>query len=277
LAQYVRNKDFADLLKHGQQIAARLGLPQDPESLNPVLVDFYERLGYLPEALMNYLALLGWSLDETTEFFTREDLLRYFSLERVNRAPASFDAKRLRAIQERHMARIPLEEKVRLVLPFAQKVGWVGDPPKEDELSRLTAIVEAAGDRIKVAGDILQYEDFFVTSEKLQYDPDAFRKRVVEPPDACRLLEEFAQELAVQEDFRPAELERLLQNFVAVKGIKVADIIHALRVAVTGKSVGFGMFETLAILGREESLARIRRAISLAQAAKSSEDTRVAS
>jgi glutamyl-tRNA synthetase len=91
------------------------------------------------------------------------------------------------------------------------------------------------------------------------------------------LLDEFARELAGQEDYRPAELEKLLQNFVTAKGIKVADVIHALRVAVTGKSVGFGMFETLAILGKEEVLARIRRAISLAQAAKSSEETPVAS
>jgi glutamyl-tRNA synthetase len=277
LAQYQKNKDFAELLKHGQQIAAHLGLPQDPDSLNPVLVDFYERLGYLPEALMNYLALLGWSLDDSTEFFTREDLLRYFSLDRVNRAPASFDAKRLRAIQERHMARLRVQEKVRLVLPFVQKVGWVGDPPKEEELSRLAAIVEAAGDRIKVGGDILQYEDFFVPYDRLTYEEDAFRKRLVNPPDACRLLDEFARELAGQEDYRPAELEKLLHNFVTAKGIKVADVIHALRVAVTGKSVGFGMFETLAILGKEEVLARIRRAISLAQAAKSSEETPVAS
>ncbi len=84
LAQYVKNKDFAELLRHGQEIAVKLGL--DLESLNPVMVDFYEKLGYLPEAILNYLALLGWSLDETTEFFTREELIRCFSLDRVNKA-----------------------------------------------------------------------------------------------------------------------------------------------------------------------------------------------
>jgi glutamyl-tRNA synthetase len=259
LAQYVKNKDFAELLRHGQEIAGKLGL--DLESLNPVMVDFYEKLGYLPEAILNYLALLGWSLDETTEFFTREELIRYFSLDRVNKAPASFDAKKLRAIQERHMARLQLEEKVRLVLPFVVQVGWVANPPTGDQLRRLQAVVQAAGDRIKVGGDILQYEDFFVPASQLVYDPEAFRKRLMEAPAACGLLKEFAERLAVQEDFRAESLEALLHQFVQEKGIKVAEIIHALRVAVTGKSVGFGMFDTLAILGREESLVRIRRAV----------------
>ncbi len=120
------------------------------------------------------------------------------------------------------------------------------------------------GDRIKVGGDILQYEDFFVPAGQLAYQPEAFRKRLIEARAAYGLLEEFADRLAVQEDFRAESLETLLHQFVEEKGIKVADIIHALRVAVTGKTVGFGMFDTLAILGREEVLARIRRALEAA-------------
>ncbi|MCS7239488.1 MAG: glutamate--tRNA ligase [Thermoguttaceae bacterium] len=268
LAQYVKNKDFGDLLKHGQEIAARLGLTPDPERFNPVMIEFYERLGYLPEAILNYLALLGWALDDSTEFFTREDLLRYFSLDRVNRAPASFDAKRLRAIQERHMARLSAEEKLNLVLPFCQQVGWVGRPPRDEEWQRLRAVVTAAGERIKVAGDILQYEEFFVRHEAVRYEPEAFRKRLVEAPKGRELLREFAILLGKQEDFSPAALEALLQRFVEEKGIKVSDIIHALRVAVTGKAIGFGMFDGLSILGREEVLARIGRALSLAEQAE---------
>ncbi len=266
LAQYLKNKDFADLVRRGEEIVARLGLSTEPDKFNPVMIAFYETLGYLPEAILNYLALLGWALDDSAEFFTRDELLRYFSLDRVNRAPASFDPKRLQALQERHMGRLSLEKKVELVLPFAQHVGWVGTPPREEELTRLRAVVEAAWDRIKVGGDILQYDDFFTAAEQLNYDPVALRKRLIEPPGACQLLQEFARRLAVEEDFRAPTLEALLHQFVDEKGIKLGDIIHALRVAVTGKSIGFGMFDTLAILGKEEVLARIRRALSVAAA-----------
>ena len=77
-----------------------------------MIVDFYEQVGYLPDAILNYLVLLGWSLDDKTEFFTRQEMIELFSLERVNKAPASFDAKKLFAFQERYMQALPVAEKV---------------------------------------------------------------------------------------------------------------------------------------------------------------------
>ncbi|HEY2761811.1 MAG TPA: glutamate--tRNA ligase, partial [Pirellulales bacterium] len=93
LAQYLKNAEFARLHQHGLDIAAHLGLKTAAETFNPVIVDFYEEVGYLPDAINNYLMLLGWSFDDKTEFFTRQQMIENFSLERVNRAPASFDCK----------------------------------------------------------------------------------------------------------------------------------------------------------------------------------------
>ena len=76
-----------------------------------MIVDFYEQVGYLPDAVLNYLVLLGWSLDDKTEFFTRQEMIDLFSLERVNKAPASFDAKKLFAFQERYMQALPVDGK----------------------------------------------------------------------------------------------------------------------------------------------------------------------
>ena len=87
-------------MEHGQSIARRMGLAVAAETFNPVIVDFYEQVGYLPDALLNYLLLLGWSLDDKTEEFTRDEMLRHFSLERVNKAPASFDPEKLLAFQD---------------------------------------------------------------------------------------------------------------------------------------------------------------------------------
>ena len=95
LDKYLKNRDFAKVYEHGQAIAAALGLPTSAETFNPVIVDFYEQVGYLPDAIINYLMLLGWSLDDKTEFFTRGEMIDNFSLERVTQAPASFDPKKL--------------------------------------------------------------------------------------------------------------------------------------------------------------------------------------
>ena len=107
LDKYLKNADFAALLKHGRKVADALGLTVDQNTFNPVVVDFYEQVGYLPEAITNYLALLGWALDDQTEHFSRAELIQHFSLERVNKAAASFDPKKLWSFQDRHMQRLP--------------------------------------------------------------------------------------------------------------------------------------------------------------------------
>ena len=87
-------------------------LAATPETFNPVVVDFYEQVGYLPDAVVNYLLLLGWSLDDKTEFMTRAQMIENFSLERVNPAPASFDPTKLLAFQAQYMRDLPLADKV---------------------------------------------------------------------------------------------------------------------------------------------------------------------
>jgi len=129
----------------------------------------------------------------------------------------------------------------------------------------LTNIIHHAGGRIKAAGDILDFTDFFMPDEAFPYDESAAAKRIADAPEAIPLLREFRDELAKQDDFTHPALEQLMQNFLQVRNRKIADIIHALRVAVTGKSVGLGMFETLEILGKERVLRRIDRTLTEAQ------------
>ncbi len=257
LAKYLKNRDFAQRVEHGRAIAAAMGLETDPETFNPVIVDFYEKVGYLPGALINYLALLGWSLDDKTEDFTREQLVEHFSLDRVNKAPASFDTKKLWAFQERHMLRLPTEEKVAMVLPYLEQAGLIDSADSDAIRQRVARILQAAGDRIKTAGDILDFPEFFVADDRLPYDEKAFEKRVRKPPEAAELLTRFKDQLATAEPFDAATLEKLLHDFVESQQIKIGQIIHALRVAMTGRSVGMGMFDIMAILGKESCMARI--------------------
>lgn len=256
LDKYLKNADFAKLVAHGKKIAERIGLETTTDDFNPVIVDFYEKIGFLPEAIVNYLALLGWSLDDKTEFFSPEELVSVFSLDRVIKGAASFDVQKLLSFQEKHFQKLSLDDRCEKCRPFLEKAGYLDGRLSEEQIRML---IEAAGDRIKLAGDVLDFEEFFVSDEELVYDPATVEKRLTKPENAKTLLAEFAEELKKQGPFDAASLDALLHEFLEKKEIKVGDIIHALRVAVTGKAVGIGMFDAMAILGKERILRRIER------------------
>ena len=106
LDKYVKNRDFANLMTRGQAIAKRCGLTTDEETFNPVLVDFYREIGFLPDALLNYLMLLGWSLDGEHEKFTRQQMIELFTLARVTKSPASFRPSEANLIPSRCLRRV---------------------------------------------------------------------------------------------------------------------------------------------------------------------------
>lgn len=262
LAKYLKNPDFKKLYEHGRSIVDRLGRQVDDETFNPVIVDFYEQVGYLPEAIINYLLLLGWSLDDKTEDFTREQMIEHFSLDKVNKAPASFDPQKLLAFQQRYMDRLPSEEKAFMADPYLREAGLMDDVYPCQVAAVLEPIVRAAGDRITTAGDILDYVDFFLPDDRIPYDEKAFNKRL-RAEGTSELLARFKDRLANVEPFEAGTIEAALKQFVEDEGIKIGQIIHAVRVAVTGKAVGFGLFETLEILGPRRCQARIERALTL--------------
>ena len=260
LDKYLKNADFAALMKHGRKVADALKMEIDQDTFNPVVTDFYEQVGYLPDAINNYLALLGWSLDDQAEHFDRNELIKHFSLERVNKAAASFDPKKLWSFQDWHMQRLPVEKKVELVVPYLQKARLAASQLTDDERAKIEHVVRAAGDRIKTAGDILDYYYFFVTDDQLEYDEKALTKSL-QKPGAVDLLAAYKEQLAVAEAFDAASLEQMTHAFVATKAVKIGDIVHSLRAAVTGQSVGLGLFVSLAIRGKERCLTRIGRTL----------------
>jgi glutamyl-tRNA synthetase len=260
IAQYLKNPDFKKVYEHGQSIAARLGLTTSAETFNPVIVDFYEQVGYLPDAILNYLVLLGWSYDDKTEDFTRQQMIELFSLERVNKAAASFDAKKLFAFQERRMQALTLVEKVERVLPFLIHAGLVTEPVAADMRQLVSRVVTEAGPRIVVAGDILDYDFFFLPDDRVTYDEKAVEKHLRKPP-ALTLLPKLRTAVASAGPFDAATLKSRVEEFAQAEAVKPGPVSQMLRVATTGKEVGFGTYETLAILGRERCLARIDRAL----------------
>ena len=116
------------------------------ESLNPVMVEFYRVMGYLPEALINYLGRLGWSLDDKTEIMPLETMIANFGFERVNQSPASFDPQKLHWVAGEYMKTAPLERKIDGVIPILQRAGLVGDAVDRGKIGQ---VVTACGDRLE--------------------------------------------------------------------------------------------------------------------------------
>jgi glutamyl-tRNA synthetase len=230
--------------------------------LNPIAVAFYRELGYLPAALVNYLGRLGWSLDDKEEFIPLERMIANFSLERVNNAPGNFDSKKLSWLAGEYMRVLPVPEKVAGVVPFLRRAGLLPEGPLDEATSRkVEEVVRACGDRFKLFSDVLLYGAFFFRKDP-QYDLQAVKKRVQKPgvPEALR---DFAKVLADVQPFEAGKLEESLQKFCEARGMKPGDMIHALRVATTGVTIGPGVYDCLAILGREETLRRIDLALAL--------------
>lgn len=224
------------------------------EDLNPATVAFYRVLGYLPASLVNYFGRLGWSLDDRTEIIPLDVMRAHFGLDRVNDAPASFDPDKLLWMAGEYMRQLPVEEKVAGVIPFLQRAGLLGATVDEATRAKVKAVVEACGERIKIFSDIFQYGAFFFGDPR--YDPKAVDKRL-RAPGAAQHLRDVRAFLAKTKDFDAASLTSNLEGFCNERQLRIGDLNHILRVATTGVTVGVGVFEGLAILGREETLRRI--------------------
>jgi len=227
------------------------------ESLNPVMVEYYRVLGYLPEALINYFGRLGWSLDDKTEIMSLATMQASFSFDRVNIAPASFDPTKLHWVAGEYMKTAPLDRKIDGVIPVLRRAGLVGDSVDRDKIAK---VVLACGDRLKIFADVLTYAGFFF--HEPIYDPKAVAQKL-HKKGLADALNEFADVLRFTEPFDPANIETKLHAFADAIHVDRRDLNHALRVATTGVMIGPGVFECVAILGKDEALRRIGLAMQL--------------
>jgi glutamyl-tRNA synthetase len=226
-------------------------------------LDHFIGEGYLPEAMMNYLARLGWSYDASSEVFSRADLIEKFTLDRVNNSPASHDPDKLFWLQGEWMKTLPLESKVEGVLPFLEREGLVSRPLDEDTRARIEAVILALGDRLKVFSDILKLGRYFFT-EAPSYDPGALKKWLRKEGTAD-LLGQLDAMLAAVEPFDVPTLDQSVHAFAESHGKKMGEVVNPLRVATTGQAVGPGLYDCLAILGRDACRARLAQARALLQ------------
>jgi glutamyl-tRNA synthetase len=229
------------------------------DDLNIATVAYYRELGYLPDALVNYLVRLGWSLDAETEFMTRETILRNFSLERVTKASGDFDIKKLNSLQADHMKQLAPAEKVERALPYLRRARLVGDAVDSATHELLVKIAEASANRIKLLSDFVFYAAPLLRSAP-EYNPGAVAENLARPGTADR-LRGFADELRTLAPFDPSTILAAFAIYANKVGVKPRAFDAPVRVALTGGTLGFGLPETIALLGREKVLARIETAV----------------
>ena len=268
ISKYRKSPAFRNLFQLGDEVLGKQGVDSSDDALSPVMVAYYRQVGFLPAGVLNALSRLGWSLDDETENMSLQTVQENFTLDRVVKGSAGLDPDKLMSYQAHWMSELSVEEKVAGCSAMLSQAGIISESPSADVSERVSKVVALVGDRLRVFGEILSMDEFFVAADELEFSEKDFQKRVVKPENAVDLLSSVRSLLADQEDFSSDALHDVVQGFVEEREIKFGQIAPALRISVTGKAKGADLFPTLELLGKEECLQRIDRAIGLAESMK---------
>lgn len=222
-------------------------------------VNAYRDMGFLPQAMLNFLALLGWSPGGNREIISKEEMIEEFELEQVKRHPAIFNMDKLIWLNSHYMKTASPSYLAQLAVPFLKREGLIGE--EEYPIELLDRIIPLVQERAKTLGEIARWVDFFF-KEEIEYEPSAVDDWLKD--DEHRRLLSLAKEvLTTIEPFTEENIEVALRGLAERERVKAKDVFHPLRVAVTGKMVSPPLLESLAILGKEQTIKRIERALNL--------------
>lgn len=221
----------------------------------------YRDQGFLPEAMMNFLALLGWSLDDHTEIISREELTRHFSIDRIGKTAAIFNREKLEWMNGMYIRSMPAEEVARRMLPFLERdlPRAIRRPIAGDYLARIVPLIH---DRLKLLSEAAPLTDFFF-ADALVYDPALIVQKGMDRAGSLRALESADAALQQGVAWDAPTLENTIRPMAEALGLKTGQLFGTLRVAVTGRAVAPPLFETMAVLGRDRCLRRVGSAIAV--------------
>lgn len=213
----------------------------------------YRDRGYLPEALLNFLALLGWTPEDGGEFLNRDQMIEQFQIERVTKASSVFDPDKLDWMNGHYIRSLSLDELARRSLPFLQQQGLLTEELPPADWDRLIKIMATVQERIKTLAEVPGMTDFFFR-EDLNIEPDAVKLLT---PESRGWLAKVKERLEGLDGFDAARVEEACRTLVDELGVKAKAVFQPLRVAVTGRTVSPPLFESMALLGRERVLDRL--------------------
>jgi glutamyl-tRNA synthetase len=221
--------------------------------------EFYE-LGYLPDAMVNFLALLGWSLDDRTDIMSRQQIIENFSLERVSKTAAVFNREKLDWMNGVYIRSLTADQFFEAVQPYLMADILAGETLITNE-QYVRDILPLVQERARTLVEVVELTHFFFVDE-LDYDTDLLISKDMTPQSTAKALEIACQRLEQLSSFDTESLEAMLRPLAVELGLKTGQLFGALRMATTGRTAAPPLFQTMAVLGRERSLKRIKAALS---------------
>ncbi len=220
-------------------------------------VNAYREMGYLPEAMINYLALLGWSFDDKQTIFSIDELIEKFSLKSVSKKAAIFDNKKLIWMNGVYLRKLDIDKLVILSKPYLEK--RFGDRITDEKTLR--NILTLIQPRMKSLSDVTAMTDYF-WEDNINYEPDALKK-LAQQEKVLNILKTLHKHLSVLEFFSIDILERTCEKVISELSIEFKELANPLRIAITGKTASPGLFEVLMLLGKKKVLNRIKNIINI--------------
>lgn len=237
--------------KDGQKLSKRHG--------STAVRDFRDN-GYLPEALINYVSMVGWSYDGEREFFSKDELCQLFSLEKITKAPGVFDYKKLDWYNGMYIRQKSDTELAELLRPYLEKAGFIAPEPTEEETRKVSALIPLVKERLKVLSDVVEMSRFLFTDiEVLQVASLLPKKQDMKT--TLQVLERALPLIRSMATTADEEVEQALMDISKEMDIKVNGVFMPIRVAVTGSTVSPPLFDSIRLLGLETAVARLQRAI----------------
>ena len=219
----------------------------------------YRNMGYLPEAVVNYLALLGWTPKGEQEIFTEEELIKQFSMKRVSSNDAVFDINKLNWINFQYMKKLDADQLYDLIVPFLVKAGYVDAAVSEEKKDWLKKVIWFMKDHIYFAGQAADELRFFF--EDMPALTDEAILSIMKAETSGKLLKAFIEDLKALETFDQAEIKKCFNACMKAQGIKGKAAYEPTRIALTGVTQGPGMFEMMELFGREKTMDRLEAAL----------------
>ncbi|TDF91431.1 glutamate--tRNA ligase [Paenibacillus piri] len=217
----------------------------------------YQELGYLPEAVMNFIALLGWSPKGEEEIFSKEELIEQFGLDRVSKSPAVFDMDKLNWMNNHYLKKAELSRVVELSLPHLQKAGLVPEQPGTEQLEWVTRLVGLNQERMQYAAEIVPLSELFFQDEVTHVEEEA--KALLAEDHVPIVLRGFLDEVEKAETFAAEHIPAMLKAVQKATGYKGKQLFMTIRVALTGQTHGPDLNMTVFLLGRNKVVARLNK------------------
>ena len=221
-------------------------------------VEEFRAQGYLPEAIINYLTLLGWGPGDEREIFTLEETVKLFELEQMSKKAAVYDTKKLTWMNGQYLSELPLEKILPEAKTFFIKDGLVTKEWLAENKEYFAKLVDTVRVRVKTLQEVADASAYFFKDVEA-YDEKGVAKHF--KPEAAELLEKCIAALEADEVFDLTSTEAIYNKIAADNGLALGKVIHPTRLALTGRTVSPGMFDVMVLLGKEKTLARMRKAV----------------